>query len=344
MCGSIWSYLVGRRPVFRKTRCRKIVGPITHCDGLHRAKKWGRRCSIWLSNKAFLDKCGIAIAGTYRQEALDKRQWAIRNLSACYAPIASYQGVKKSMSRNKHVAAGVFITGTDTAVGKTLVTATLAFHLKKRGFAVGLMKPIETGVLRKKAVQSDASRLKTIVDSDDALAAICPYQFEMPIAPLAAAQAEQRAINPDVVKQMYRLLSPRYAYMVVEGVGGVHVPVTPRGDVMDLIRHLKLPVVVVGRAGLGGINHALLTLDALRRKKIPIVALVLNRTEPARSATAQVQEKTTVQILRKQAGVPVLGPLPYEAGFSRRFRPTVIRLAGSAAIKELARLVKRAAR
>jgi len=248
------------------------------------------------------------------------------------------------MSGHKRGAAGVFITGTDTAVGKTLVTAALALHLKKRGFTVGVMKPIETGVSRTKIAQSDASRLQAIVESDDTLGAICPYQFELPVAPFAAAQADRRAIIPDVIKQMYRLLSPRYAYMVLEGIGGVQVPLTPRGDVMDLIRLVKLPVVVVGRAGLGGINHALLTLDALRRKKIPIVALVLNRTQPARSATARVQEKTTVQILRKHAGVPVLGPLPYEAGLARRFRPTVIRLASTAAIKELARLVKRAAR
>jgi dethiobiotin synthetase len=132
--------------------------------------------------------------------------------------------------------------------------------------------------------------------------------------------------------------------MVVEGIGGVQVPVTQGGDVMDLIRRLRLPVVVVGRAGLGGINHAMLTIQALRRKKIPIVALVLNRTQPARSAIARVQEKTTVQILRRQAGVPVLGPLSYEPGLTRRFRQSVIRLAGTVAIKELARLAKRAAR
>ncbi len=239
---------------------------------------------------------------------------------------------------------GVFVTGTDTAVGKTLVTAALALYLRKRGLTVGVMKPIETGVSRTKVAQSDAARLQAIVESDDALAAICPYRFELPIAPLAAAQAERSTIKFDVIAKLYRLLSPRYANMLVEGVGGVHVPVTPRGDVMDLIRSLKLPVIVVGRAGLGGINHALLTIEVLRRRKIPIVALVLNRTEAARSEIARVQEKTTVAILRKQAGVPVLGPLPYEAGLSRRFRPAVSKVAGTATIKELARLVRRAAR
>lgn len=239
---------------------------------------------------------------------------------------------------------GVFVTGTDTATGKTLVTAALALSLKKSGLTVGVMKPIETGVSRRELPRSDAAQLQAIIESDDALAAISPYRFELPVAPLAAAQAERSSIKPDVIKQLYRLLSSRVAFMLVEGVGGVHVPITQRENVIDLIRHLTLPVIVVGRAGLGGINHALLTVEALRRRNIPIVALVLNRTQAVRSEIARVQEKTTVQTLRKQAGVPVLGPLPYEAGLSRRFRPTVSKLACTAAIKELARLVRRAAR
>ncbi|HLZ33502.1 MAG TPA: dethiobiotin synthase [Nitrospira sp.] len=240
--------------------------------------------------------------------------------------------------------AGIFITGTDTAVGKTLVAAALGFYLKKRGLDVGVMKPIETGVAQSRLAQSDAGRLRAIVDSEDTLAAICPYQFELPVAPLAAAQAERRAINPDVIRQVYRLLSRRYACMVVEGVGGVHVPVTPSTDVRELIIRLKLPVVVVGRAALGGINHALLTIEALHRKKIPIIALVLNRTQSPRSALARTQERTTIEILRKQTGVPVLGPLPYEPGLTRHFQRSVARLARTAAIKRLAKLALASAR
>ncbi|WP_455377331.1 dethiobiotin synthase [Petrachloros mirabilis] len=239
---------------------------------------------------------------------------------------------------------GVFVTGTDTAVGKTLVTAALALSLKKSGLTVGVMKPIETGVSRAKVARSDAARLQAIIESDDALAAISPYRFELPVAPLAAAQAERSTIKLDVIAKLYRLLSRHSAYLLVEGVGGVHVPITLKHDVADLITKMHLPVVVVGRAGLGGINHALLTIEALRRRKIQIVALVLNRTQAVRSEVARIQEKTTIQALRKQAGVPVLGPLAYEAGVSRRFRPTVSKLAGTAAIKDLAKLVRRAAR
>lgn len=239
---------------------------------------------------------------------------------------------------------GVFITGTDTGVGKTLVAAALALHVKKRGLSVGVMKPIETGVSAGETARSDAARLRSIIESEEPLGAICPYSFELPVAPLTAAQLAGQALNPDTIRRIYRLLSSRYEYMVVEGIGGVHVPITPRSNVMDLVKQLRLPVVIVGRSGLGGINHALLTIEALRRKRIHIIALVLNRTGPVRSELARAQERSTVAILRKQAGVPVLGPLSYESGLPDRFRPSVIELVRSATIKKLARLTQRSGR
>jgi dethiobiotin synthetase len=239
---------------------------------------------------------------------------------------------------------GIFITGTDTGVGKTLVTAALAYALKQQRSEVGVMKPIESGVSQSRMAQSDAARLRAFVESEDALGAICPFQFELSLAPLAAAQAERRAISLEVIRQTYRLLSGRYDYMVVEGVGGVHVPIAPKTDVMDLIGRLKLPVVVVGRAGLGGINHALLTVEALRRRKIKIVALVLNCPQSTKSNITRLQVRTTVEALRKRAAVPVLGPLPFEAALLRQFRQTVVRLARTAAVKQLVKLVKRSGR
>ncbi len=239
---------------------------------------------------------------------------------------------------------GIFITGTDTGVGKTVVAAALALHLKKRGLSVGVMKPIETGVSSAKESLSDAARLRVIIESEESLGAIRPYAFKLPVAPLTAAQAEEQTINLETIGKVYRLLSKRYNHLVVEGVGGVLVPVTPKVMVTDLIKQLRLPVVVVGRSGLGGINHALLTIEALQRRKIAVVALVLNQTESVRSHLSRIQEHSTLDILRKQAGVPVLGPLPYAPGLPGRFRPTVIRLARSAAITHLAKLVLRAGR
>jgi dethiobiotin synthetase len=110
--------------------------------------------------------------------------------------------------------------------------------------------------------------------------------------------------------------------------------------VLDLIGTLKLPVIVVGRAGLGGINHALLTIDALHRRKLPPVALVLNRTRSMRSEMTRLQERATIEALRRSAGVPVLGPLPYDADMGKSFRRSVIRLSRTAAVAALARLVR----
>jgi dethiobiotin synthetase len=236
---------------------------------------------------------------------------------------------------------GIFITGTDTGVGKTLVAAALAVALKRAGRTVGVMKPVETGVSPSKTTQSDAARLRSVINSEEQLGAVCPYRFTLPLAPLAAARAERQTIDPETIRKVYRLLAERYDWTVVEGIGGVSVPITPTTDVTDLIALLRLPAVVVGRSGLGGINHARLTIEALRRKKIPVVALVLNQTQPTRSKLARIQERTTVELLRAQGGVPVLGPLPYQSGVSRRFRQSTARLARSAAITSLAKLVVR---
>jgi dethiobiotin synthetase len=239
---------------------------------------------------------------------------------------------------------GIFITGTDTGVGKTIVAAALALQMKRQGLAVGVMKPVESGVSKSSPARSDAARLRTIVESDDALGAICPFQFELPVAPLAAAQAERRHIDPGMISKIYRLLLDRYKYMVIEGVGGVRVPLTPKIDIIDLIARLKVPAIVVGRAGLGGINHALLTIESLRRRRISIAALILNETHPSRSKLDRLQRRTTVEILRRRAGVPVLGPLPYTSELAKQFRRSVTRLAQLAAIKKLAKLVKSSAR
>lgn len=243
-----------------------------------------------------------------------------------------------------HMNFGVFITGTDTGVGKTVVTAALALHLKKRGLTVGVMKPIETGVSTGRAARSDAARLQSIIQSDETLGAICPYSFELPVAPLAAAKAERQLISLDTIRKVYRPLSSRYDAMVVEGIGGVHVPIAAGSTVLDLIKLMRLPVIVVGRSGLGGINHALLTIEALHRRRIRIIALVLNRTQSVRSALARAQERSTVEILREQAGVPVLGPLLYQSGLPVRFRSIALHLAKSATTKKLAKLVLRSAR
>ncbi len=141
------------------------------------------------------------------------------------------------------------------------------------------------------------------------------------------------------IMRAFRALRQKHALMVVEGVGGVYVPITHSLNVLDLIYQMKLTAIVVGQSGLGGINHALLTLHALRRRKIPVVALVLNQRRPVLTETARAQEQSTVSLLRLLAGVPVVGPLPYSPSVNRNWNESLVRLAETAPITKLAGLV-----
>ncbi len=243
------------------------------------------------------------------------------------------------MKTTKSTHRGVFITGTDTGVGKTVVTAALGLALRRQRPAVGVMKPVETGVPSFAATASDAARLKRTMGMQDSFDLVRPYRFHTPVAPLAAARLERRPISVRSIIRAFRTLRSRHSVMLVEGVGGVRVPLTSRVEILDLVVHLGLPVIVVGRSALGGINHAMLTLDALHQRKVPVLALVLSRSGSSRTATARAQERSTMSLLRQLASVPVVGPLPYIPSLRRNWSAGVARLARLPDIRKLARLV-----
>jgi dethiobiotin synthetase len=236
-------------------------------------------------------------------------------------------------------ARGVFITATDTGVGKTLVASALVMRLRQQGIDVGVMKPIETGVSRATKARSDGVRLRRAARSLDPMAEVCPYVFRLPVAPLSAARAEKTTIQIATIMRTFGALSQKHAFMMVEGIGGIQVPITQLFNISDFIYRTKLPTIVIGRSGVGGINHALLTLHALYRRKIPVVALVLNQCRPVRTHIARAQEQSTVSLLRMLAGVPVIGPLPYSPSVNRNWDEGLVRLARTAPITKLARLI-----
>ncbi|MGZ8394439.1 MAG: dethiobiotin synthase [Nitrospira sp.] len=237
---------------------------------------------------------------------------------------------------------GLFITGTDTGVGKTVVSAALVRRLVQMRCSVGVMKPVETGVQSNLLDESDAGRLMAAAGVKDSLELVCPYRFRAPLAPIAAACAEGRCVDMQNILQLYTQLAERYAFMVVEGAGGLLVPTGQNWSMRDLIVQLGLPVVLVGRAGLGGINHALLTLESLGREGIVVTGLVLNETAGSRTPAEREQITSTVSLLQKRAGVPVLGPLPYQPHFDGDWFGTIELLARSGPIMDLADLVWRA--
>lgn len=234
---------------------------------------------------------------------------------------------------------GVFVTGTDTGVGKTLVSSALVRRLVQMGRSVGVMKPVETGVEPALADRSDAARLMAAAGIDDARKLISPYRFHLPLAPLSAASAEGKEINQDLIVDRYKQLAARHACLVVEGAGGLLVPMGLNWDLRDLISRLRLPVILVGRVGLGGINHALLTLEALEHRKIPVVALVLNETAAPAGPVQEEQQKSTVALLRERVSVPVLGPLPHQSRANCAWSDAVDAAADSRPIRALAELV-----
>jgi dethiobiotin synthetase len=236
----------------------------------------------------------------------------------------------------------IVVTATDTGVGKTLVAAALARSLAARGGSVGVMKPVETGVVAER--RSDAGRLKRAARVPDPLDVIRPYGFRLPVAPLDASKSERRAIRIGAILRAYRRLRSQYEFLLVEGVGGVHVPITPAVDVLELIAKMDASVLVVGRVGIGGVNHALLTLNALRSRNIPVLALVLNRTAQARTAVARRQERSTAGLLRERAGVPLIGPLPYLQEAGTRFDRALATLAAHREMTKLTKLVLASAR
>ena len=201
------------------------------------------------------------------------------------------------------------------------------------------MKPIETGLKSPAGSGSDAARLRTAAGSRDLLTEIRPYAFRRPLAPLDAARLENRRVTMPRIMRTFRKLQLQHEILLVEGIGGLLTPIMRKHDVPDLIYRMKLPTIVVGRVSLGGINHAMLTIGALHRRNIPVLALVLNRSLPRRTATVQGQEQSTIRLLRHLAVVPVIGPLPYRAALERNFQSEAAKLAGTATITKLMRLV-----
>jgi dethiobiotin synthetase len=218
----------------------------------------------------------------------------------------------------------VFVTATDTGVGKTQTAVALLALLADAGHAPAPFKPYESGCkdLRRPA---DALALKRAARSEDPLERICPHRFKEPVAPGIAARRE--GVEPSFARTLaaYRGFDGRS--LVAEGAGGLFVPVDSRHDVIDLIAELGLPVVLVARAGLGTLNHTALSLGALAGRDIPVRAVLLSKS--ARGADAS--EEDNARELQRRHGVTVLGPVPFVRDPKRRaaaFRQAVRPLLG----------------
>ena len=202
----------------------------------------------------------------------------------------------------------VFVCGTDTGVGKTVVTGALCAHLNKKGIRAGAFKPLESGCASKgrHIRRADSEFLKKMARMPEPLDLINPYYFKEPLAPGVAAARQGIRVSFDKIKKNLRALQKKYDVVFVEGAGGLLVPIAVRKTNLDLIRYLKAPVLVVARLGLGTINHTLLTLEHLKRNRIRVLGVVLNQTSRGKT----VAEKTNPEVL-KRYGVSLLGIFPF---------------------------------
>ncbi len=203
----------------------------------------------------------------------------------------------------------VFIAGTDTGVGKTLVGAIMAMFFRERGVDVGVMKPFETGAKKYggQLLPEDASTLKEAAGVEDPLELICPYCFETPAAPAEAARIEGKKVDLGKVKEALEELSRRHELLIIEGAGGLLVPITEKTTYSDLIRDLDLDVILVSRNCLGTVNHTLLSLYYCKREGIRVLGYVLNKTNPKGDGT----EDTNHMWIGAFTDVPFLGKVPY---------------------------------
>ena len=207
--------------------------------------------------------------------------------------------------------AGIFVTGTDTGVGKTIVTGGLAAAWADLGIDVGVTKPVESGCRREAGclVPLDASFLAAMARTADPLDEICPAPLEHPLAPIVAAKIEGITIDPERLRKTCMELISRHEVSLVEGVGGILVPLGPGCLVLDLAVDLGLPLLVVARAHLGTINHTLLTLEVARGAGLRILGVVLNCTE----STWGEAERTAPAWIEGLSGVPMLGCVQHDS-------------------------------
>jgi dethiobiotin synthetase len=216
---------------------------------------------------------------------------------------------------------GIFVTGTDTGVGKTIITASLVSLLIKEGLDVGVMKPIETGCPKRNGgpVPRDATFLKVVSGSKDDLSLINPYRFSKPLAPLIAAEIDQKKINLEKISSAYKRLRKRHDLIFVEGAGGLLVPLTRKLTNLDLILKLDLPIIVVVGSRLGAVNHTLLTLSWAKENGAKIIGLLINQPNPRPSPRTSLVEETNPRLIRSFTEVPILGEVPYIPSISRPY-------------------------
>lgn len=210
---------------------------------------------------------------------------------------------------------GIFITGTDTGIGKTIVAGGIVAALKNRGINIGVMKPFETGIskLNGSWQLQDGEFLKKAAGVKDHDNLITPFCFKNPVAPYVAANLENIRIDLNEVHHAFSKLTSKYQFILVEGAGGLLVPIKNNYLYTNLIKDFDIPVVIVARPGLGTINHTLLTINAAQSYGLKVTGIIFNNYNNCDYGTA---EKTNPKIIKELSGISILGEIPFLSDLS----------------------------
>ncbi|MFC2947984.1 dethiobiotin synthase [Virgibacillus sediminis] len=202
---------------------------------------------------------------------------------------------------------GLFITGTDTGIGKTFVTAGIAASLKKQGVDIGVFKPMLSGDDRNNP-ESDAGILKIMAEDSTPIEQITPFQFKEPLSPYEAAKQEGRIITMDDIVSEWNKVRVNHDFFLVEGAGGLAVPLGENYLVGDLAKVIGFPLVIVARPNLGTVNHTLLTISYAKKLGLEIAGIIINGIN---RTTEDPSVQTNAGTLSEFTDIPVLGEIPW---------------------------------
>jgi len=205
---------------------------------------------------------------------------------------------------------GIFVTGTDTGVGKTVVTAAIAWNLTQADKRVALMKPVQTGTIV--SGPTDIEFVQKVLGADYSLDVSCPYMFSDPVAPLVASMLVGERIDIKKIKDSYSRLSSDNDFVIVEGAGGLLVPILEDYFMSDLALDLDLPVLIVTRPNLGTLNHTFLTLESAKKRGLDVAGIVINNFpwDPG------LPEQTNPELILSMTGDNILGVIPNDNSIS----------------------------
>lgn len=206
---------------------------------------------------------------------------------------------------------GIFVVGTDTGVGKTVVSGLLGNYLLKRGYRVITQKWVQTG--DNKYYPSDVDlHLKLMKiqkeEIEDFYPYISIYNFGFAASPHLASALDKRRIEPERIKKSFKFLSESFDCVIVEGSGGALVPFNRKSLLIDIAQELNLAALIVAANKLGAINHSLLTVEALKRRRIEIIGIIFNNQS---KKVDRIILEDNPWIVQRLSGVEILGVLPY---------------------------------